>query len=85
LEVKRDPSGAAADVEDATAREPHRAPVVRRPAAEGRQVQLRPERARVDEAVLAFDDLDCIAPVEGGEDQLAVCIGVLGTRTIRGA
>ena len=57
LQVERDPSAAAADVEDAAPRVAHRAPMVRGPAAEGGKVRGWAEPTGVDEAIVALDDL----------------------------
>jgi hypothetical protein len=70
LEVEADPPRAAADVEHAPAHEPHRAPVVGRPAPERGEVEGRAELARVDEAVVALDDLHRVdATVQRREQQ----------------
>jgi hypothetical protein len=71
LEVEADATAAAADVEDAAADEPHRAPFVRVvPAGEGGEQIARVERH--DEPVVALDDLMSPAPGERVGEQRAV-------------
>jgi hypothetical protein len=50
----------------------HRSPLVGRPPAERRQVQLRPDRARADETVIALNHLDDILTLKCRDKQLPV-------------
>jgi hypothetical protein len=59
------PSAAAADVESPAADEAHGSPIQWVPASKRRQIQPR-IAGRLDEAVVALDDLERIATIEGG-------------------
>ncbi len=74
LEVQRDAAGAGAHVERAAADEPHRLPLGGGPAAKRREVVGRV--ADVEQTVVALHHLVRGAALVGGEEQLAVGVGI---------
>src|SRR5215203_2289837 len=72
LKVKGDPPPATADVEDAAPRESHRQAMVRRPAPEGGKVERWSRATRVNEAIIALDDLDRIITLKSRQEHVAV-------------
>jgi hypothetical protein len=72
LEMEAHTARSSSDIEHAPFRVPHPAPMVRRPPAKRRQVQLRPHDAGANETVIALNHLDDILSVKRRNQQLPV-------------
>ena len=69
LEMQADPSGAAAEIEHTPAHESHRAALLQPPAPKRREIEAGV--VREDAAIVTFDDLDRLTPVEQIAQQVA--------------
>jgi hypothetical protein len=84
LSVQSNTTSAAADVQDSAAHKAHGAAMMRRPATKGGEIEGGSEDTRVDEAVVALDDLDGVVAGKPSQEHLPIGIRAFAPRRRHG-